>query len=265
MECEMCSGSGFVDCNGYGPSHAEYNPRGECFDCHGVRMHPCEACMVRFVNLTPHPVSVDGMTYAPSGTVARVSQKEGAVSDLTDGARYMAKAVEAPVMGPVEDLPAPTPYRFFIVSGMVLNHPDVRGRRDVFAPDTSPAAVIRDKDGRVVGTTRFVRAPSRLAETYRVMCDCGVRYDDPPNQHNAGCRSTGFDPGCYDCQSGGGGPCHMHAGGYTPSAMSRVDREAIQRVVAHLGSAAERLAPGVYRDFDHACEVLEAVLRLQAI
>lgn len=206
MGCEVCSGSGFVDCNGYGPNHAEHNPRGECFDCHGVRMHPCEACMVRFVNLTPHPVVVDGITYAPSGEVARVSQKEGRLVEILDGTRYMAKAVEAPVMGPVEGLPAPTPYKLFIVSGMVLNHPDVRGRRDVFAPDTSPGAAIRDKDGRIVGTSRFVRAPSRLRADPDEEAFPGGGFEDMARRVPSGKKCPHCDCGMVPVETGGCDP-----------------------------------------------------------
>jgi hypothetical protein len=49
---------------------------------------------------------------------------------------------------------------------MVLEHADVRGRADVFAPATGPGhRVIRDLEGRIHGVTRLVAAPPADALT----------------------------------------------------------------------------------------------------
>ncbi len=49
----------------------------------------------------------------------------------------------------------------YVVSGLVLAQ--CRGRADVFAPDTGAGAV-RDALGRIIGTTRLIRAGEEVAK-----------------------------------------------------------------------------------------------------
>lgn len=95
-------------------------------------------------NLTPHPVTLGGVTY-PSEGVARVSEQVQAVGDL-DGLPVLAVAYGEPV-----GLPPEKPGTIYIVSGLVLDA--LRGRRnDLVAPYTGGGefAPERDAQGRIV-------------------------------------------------------------------------------------------------------------------
>ncbi len=50
------------------------------------------------------------------------------------------------------------PYEGYLVSSLVLTALRERGvvRYDVFAPDTSPAGAVRDKDNRIIGVRNFL-------------------------------------------------------------------------------------------------------------
>lgn len=99
---------------------------------------------IRFVNLTPHAITVrrqDGteLSIPASGQVARCEEQRAEVAVL-DGI-----AISTASYGAVEWLPEPQPGTFYIVSGLVLAAVGDR-RADVFAP--GPA--IRDDAGRIV-------------------------------------------------------------------------------------------------------------------
>lgn len=102
------------------------------------------------LNLTPHPITVrtpnGDITYAPSGTVARVTTREIPTAPV-NGVPVVQRT-----MGDVTGIPAGVPC---IVSSMVLAA--VPGRPDVYAPDTGNTA-IRDANGHIVAVTRFVAA-----------------------------------------------------------------------------------------------------------
>jgi hypothetical protein len=108
---------------------------------------------MRFINLTPHElvVFVDGKEFArfPSEGVARaatLTEPAGALDGIP---------VVRQTFGPVSGLPAPTPGVTYIVSMLVAQHPDVRGRDDVVAPNTSQA--VRDASGNIIGVPGFTR------------------------------------------------------------------------------------------------------------
>jgi hypothetical protein len=111
---------------------------------------------VEMNNLTPHAISLADAageivaTIPPSGVVARV-----AVTYREVGAAIFAGSSAAVVVaeyGAVEGLP-PVGGGPYLVSGLVLGA--VRGRDDVYAPDTGPTAV-RDAAGRIVAVRRLV-------------------------------------------------------------------------------------------------------------
>ena len=112
-------------------------------------------CEVSFVNLTPHAICVMGeggeaiLTIPPSGTVARVSSSTEVVARL--GGIDVVKAA----YGPVENLPEPSEGTIYIVSMLVGQI--AAGRDDVVGPDTSPASVVRDPEGKIAGVKRFQR------------------------------------------------------------------------------------------------------------
>jgi len=112
---------------------------------------------MRVINLTPHNINLDApnkerQTFAPSGTVARVSTLpqqpvEGFPFPVLSPVRY----------GAVEGLPEPQEGTFFLVSGFVAAH--VKGRDDVFSPGTAPAhAPTRNEKGHIVAVRCFVQA-----------------------------------------------------------------------------------------------------------
>jgi len=111
--------------------------------------------MVKFVNLTPHEIVIfdnEGKNVIkripPLGQVARVSVKRTKVAEIDDIPVFRTE------YGEVEGLPEPKEDTVYIVSILVLQA--LRGKRkDVVAPDTSPASVIRDSQGRIKGVKAF--------------------------------------------------------------------------------------------------------------
>jgi hypothetical protein len=106
---------------------------------------------MKFVNLTPHVITlIDGPTFAPSGSVARVKVSRRLVC-LTevDGTDNPNIRFFAPSFGEVEGLPEKLEGVALIVSAMVRNAlPD---REDLI----SPGNLERDKDGNVIGCDGF--------------------------------------------------------------------------------------------------------------
>lgn len=113
---------------------------------------------MNIINLTPHAIVVqsesgDRTTFAPSGTVARVTSTPGALVTIPGCPIPVANAQ---TFGEVEGLPAPTPRTIFIVSAMVLAR--CQDRNDVVGPGTGPNdGCIRNDKGHVEAVTRFVR------------------------------------------------------------------------------------------------------------
>jgi len=136
---------------------------------------------MKLINLTPHSVTIFDLDAEkielPSSGVARVSTEEtdlGIIGQrpfahsIGEGGSIHEKGgmiggipiVSSPILGPVVGLPKPEEGVAYIVSLMVLQHPDVHGRADVFAPATGPKhAALRDEQGRITGVTRLVAAP----------------------------------------------------------------------------------------------------------
>ena len=113
--------------------------------------------MKKFINLTPHTVNVvdaDGniiLSVAPSGAVARVTTQQTVVGNVG------GVDVVRTVFGDVDGLPDPQPDTVYIVSTLALQSLKENGidRDDVVAPDTSPASVVRNADGQIIGVKRF--------------------------------------------------------------------------------------------------------------
>lgn len=103
-----------------------------------------------FVNLTPHALNIfDGdvevLTIAPSGTVARCTQKDELDTEL-DGVKIFKQ-----VFGDVVDLPEPKEGVFFVVSRLVANA--AAGRDDLLVP----GALKRNEQGQPVGCMGLAR------------------------------------------------------------------------------------------------------------
>ena len=112
---------------------------------------------MKIVNLTPHTLTVVDdsgntvLSVAPSGNVARVTTQQTVVGNVA------GIDIVRTVFGDVDGLPAPQPDTVYVVSTLVLQALKANGvdRDDVVAPDTSPASVVRNADGQIVGVKRF--------------------------------------------------------------------------------------------------------------
>ena len=123
-------------------------------------------------NLTPHAVTLNfttelgeviSTTFQSRG-LARVDTKstEGETIVIPADERTLTSSLPTirSEMGAVYGLPDPVKGRVYVVSLIVLNHPSVRGRADVFAPATGPKdGCIRDEKGQPVAVTKLVAAP----------------------------------------------------------------------------------------------------------
>lgn len=127
---------------------------------------------MKFVNLTPHPVTLRIATAntapepdptdivippfkGPDGkpAPARVATTSGGAIGLVDGVAIFGRAV----YGAVEGLPEPKADTIYIVSGLVAGR--VSRRDDVFSPGTGPRDdTIRATNGQVFAVTRLVQA-----------------------------------------------------------------------------------------------------------
>lgn len=108
---------------------------------------------MRLVNLTPHAIKIigdDSMTVIPpDGTVARVSQRDLFDGFLEVGDRMIPSYHT--IFGEVTGLPDEVEGTIYIVSAMVAKA--IPGRRDLY----SPAGLIRDENGNVIGCRGLAR------------------------------------------------------------------------------------------------------------
>jgi len=121
--------------------------------------------MVKFVNLTPHPIRIfraetpariarhEMSKYMiseipPSGTVLRLKEEAVPLGRI-DGVEIVRKSFSIP------GLPGQRPGTIYIVSSLLLLYVPA-WRSDFVAPDTGAGAV-RDLEGRIIGVKRFFR------------------------------------------------------------------------------------------------------------
>jgi hypothetical protein len=108
---------------------------------------------MHLVNLTPHTVTVAGLTIPPSGIVARcreVVEPRGEVA--TNGAIVPLVSKR---FGEIENLPEPATDTLYIVSALAAQAAWATGRRDVVCPGDP----VRDAEGRIVGAASLCVAP----------------------------------------------------------------------------------------------------------
>lgn len=103
--------------------------------------------VMRYVNLTPHAVTVTGWEpIPPSGTVARV---EVEFSEFDPRTKVSVARYGRPL-----GVPEPEEGTFYIVSAMVSQA--MPTRNDVVAPATGHPSVVRDAKGQIVSVPGFV-------------------------------------------------------------------------------------------------------------
>ena len=93
----------------------------------------------RFVNLTPHEVNIGDQDFAASGTVARVVVEHHEIGD------HAGIPLLVGSYGEVSNLPEPVEGVLYIVSAAVRTALPLR--KDL----GSPAHLVRDEEGRIVG------------------------------------------------------------------------------------------------------------------
>jgi hypothetical protein len=103
---------------------------------------------MKFVNLTPHDITVEGVGVFPaSGNIARVETKRVCIGG------WGKVRITKQTFGDVSGVPAPQDGVAYIVSGMVLSALN-GSRADVVAPDTGADAV--RSNGHIVAVRGFV-------------------------------------------------------------------------------------------------------------
>lgn len=129
----------------------------EFWDKHALVPEPGEQTVI---NLTPHTIQVAQPEDASGDRVWRTLPASGHVARVATQAKRLGTAVlGAPVesigTGPVEGLPSAQEGVVFVVSGMV------RSALGSTRPDVvSPGALVRDRDGVVIGCLAFVGVES---------------------------------------------------------------------------------------------------------
>ena len=118
--------------------------------------------MSKFVNATPHEITVAGVKFPASGTPLRLTNAPAPVIGTLqlDSDTKVDVVGEPKYIGLEPDkLPDPLP-KVIIVSSLVgeylANHPEIFPGVTVVVPDTSPGFVIRDKAGGITGTKRLI-------------------------------------------------------------------------------------------------------------
>lgn len=106
-----------------------------------------------FVNLTPHPVTVGGVTFPPSGSVARceLSSRDSGQMMTQDGP-VSIKTLE---MGELTGLPEPKPLTSYIVSLAAAQSAWRMGREDVY----TIGPTIKDESGKIIGSEYLSAIP----------------------------------------------------------------------------------------------------------
>ena len=101
---------------------------------------------MKFINLTPHTITLNDSTSFPTEGNARVADTY---------TEFNASGVCKVKHGDIENLPEPEPNTTFIVSAMVLAAAKENGREDVVAPATGHPECRRE-NGFIVSVPGFV-------------------------------------------------------------------------------------------------------------
>lgn len=120
---------------------------------------------MRFVNLNPHKVRLhmpDGreITVQRSGIEARI-EEERQSPFVVPG--IPMPVIELPIMGRLAAMQPPQDGVAYLVNRIMLMHPALWGRTDVFAPDSGPSAIRTEKGGHTYAVTQLMRAPAEVS------------------------------------------------------------------------------------------------------
>jgi hypothetical protein len=111
---------------------------------------------VMAVNLCAHDIVLCNNAEESPFAVIRPTGRLCRVETMTIGGNWIGSIPYAEVVsGDIRGLPEPRDGVVYVVSSLVAQRcPD---RKDVFAPDTSPAGAVRDAWGNIIGVKRLIR------------------------------------------------------------------------------------------------------------
>jgi len=112
---------------------------------------------MRIINLTPHAVTIDGVTFPPDGRIPRLREETREVGQIEVDGHTLP--VTETVLGELEGLPDPADGVIYIVSRLVAEAAPARD--DLYFP----GRLLRDEAGRVVGAESLARLPRQRRET----------------------------------------------------------------------------------------------------
>jgi hypothetical protein len=128
-------------------------------------------------NLTPHPVVVYEITFAPSGSIARATEESSVAAPIrlsipdptgapADRITFDVPTSTATKYTGLIDLPAPEPGVYLIVSTVVMRVATERGRwtGDLLVPGQQ----MRDAAGRISGCRSLCRSAAELTSAARL-------------------------------------------------------------------------------------------------
>lgn len=108
---------------------------------------------MRIVNLTPHAVTINGLTIQPDGRIPRLREETREVGQFEiDG--HTLPVIET-TLGELEGLPEPQRDTIYIVSRLVAEAAPTRD--DLYFP----GRLLRDSEGQIVGAASLARLPAR--------------------------------------------------------------------------------------------------------
>ena len=108
---------------------------------------------VRIINLTPHTVTIAGLSVPPDGRIPRLREETRTVGHVEVDGHTLP--VTETTLGALEGLPDPEDGVAYIVSRMVAEA--APHRHDLYFP----GRLLRDSEGRVVGAASLARLPAR--------------------------------------------------------------------------------------------------------
>lgn len=106
---------------------------------------------MRVINMTPHPITVAGLTIAPDGRVPRLREETRTVGHVEVDGHTLP--VTETTFGALDGLPEPADGVVYVVSRMVAEA--APHRHDLFFP----GQLLRDSEGRVIGAASLARLP----------------------------------------------------------------------------------------------------------
>lgn len=134
---------------------------------------------MKVINCTPHAIKVNsGITFQPSGNIARVSAAFAATKSITNadvtcecdeclnggGCGHWLQSSQIPAFaqtfGAIVGLPEAQEGVIYLVSGLVLEAAMKQGRTDVYAPATGHPDTIRNDKGHIISVPGFIGGDS---------------------------------------------------------------------------------------------------------